>query len=219
MSKEIAFAVFKKFNDLDLAKAYAAILDEHGIDHRVGDNSPALDLTFSGSTALDQTELFVRQDQFEKAHAVLEDIAPSLEDLPEDHYLHKFNNDELYEILAKPDEWSEPDHVLAQKILEARGRNIDKEFLQSLKKHRIDDLSKPETGQKASVIIGYVFSFAGGLIGILIGWYLWSMKKTLPDGSKVPMYEKVDRDHGRIIFFVGIVFIVVWTVVGLLVDQ
>jgi hypothetical protein len=58
--------------------------------------------------------------------------------------LFNFSDEELFDHLAKPDEWLAFDYQLAQKILDERGKQVDKEFLNSLKKAKIETLAKPE---------------------------------------------------------------------------
>src|SRR5690606_8199742 len=118
---------------------------------------------------------------------------------------HGFSNEELYEILLKSDEWNAFDYTLAQKILIHRGKSIDKELLNTLKKERLKDLAKPEGNQKSWIIGGYIFSIFGGLLGLIIGYFLWTSNKTLPNGQKVFSYSENDRRHGKYIFFIGLI--------------
>jgi hypothetical protein len=50
--------------------------------------------------------------------------AQSVEAATNDHYLYAFTNEELTDLVAKRDEWSEFDNLLAVKILKERGVNI-----------------------------------------------------------------------------------------------
>lgn len=60
---------------------------------------------------------------------------------------------------------------------------------------------------------GYLFALLGGFLGIMIGWHLSSHTKTLPNGQQVYGYSKEDREHGRIIWILGIVMFVIWLVI------
>ena len=46
------------------------------------------------------------------------------------------------------------------------------------------------------------------VIGLFIGWYLWSFKKTLPDGERIFAYSYKDRRHGKRIFYLSIIVFV-----------
>jgi hypothetical protein len=131
------------------------------------------------------------------------------------HYLFDFTDNELFDIISKSDEWSIFDFQLAKKILNDRGRIIDEDFLNSLKKNRLEALSKPEESQSAWIIIGYFSALFGGFLGIGIGWSIMSMQKTLPNGEKIYTYSDEDRRSGRNIFYIGIIvtiLIVIWKI-------
>jgi 5-bromo-4-chloroindolyl phosphate hydrolysis protein len=53
------------------------------------------------------------------------------------------------------------------------------------------------------VILGYISSLFGGVIGMFIGSILISAKKTLPDGRVVYVFNKGNRKHGKIILYLG----------------
>jgi hypothetical protein len=163
-----------------------------------------VDVTFSGSTLLNQYEVRIGIADFEKAEAVLEKEAENiLNKIDEDYYLLSFTNEELYEVLLKSDEWNIFDYKLAQKILTNRGKTIDPEMLASLRNERLKILAQPEENQKPWIITGYLFSFLGGGIGI--GYSLWTSKKTLPNGERIYSYNDADREHGKMIFFIGLI--------------
>ena len=119
--------------------------------------------------------------------------------------MFEFTNEELYEVLLKSDEWNAFDYSLAQKILIQKGKSIDKELLNTLKNERLKDLAKPEGNQKPWIISGYIFSILGGFLGLIIGYSLWTSKKTLPNGQKVNSYSENDRMHGKYIFYIGLI--------------
>ena len=75
----------------------------------------------------------------------------------------------------------------------------------SLKKERLKQLAKPEENQKPWIIGGYIFSFLGGFLGMIIGYFLWTSKKTLPNGERVHSYIEKDRKHGKYIFYIGVI--------------
>jgi len=80
-----------------------------------------------------------------------------------------FSDEELYTILIKSDEWGEFDYVLAKKILQSRGKEINEEMIQLHKKQRIEDLAKTDESLPAWIYMGYASSFLGGLFGVFIG--------------------------------------------------
>ena len=213
------YAVFRKFSDVDQAKELASTLKDNGIEYELVDNSPTFDVTFSGNTLQNEVQLKIKQVDFDKANKLLEEEAKNLiNQVNKDHYLFEFTNEELYEIIMKPDEWSTFDYKLAQKILIDRGQTINDDLINSLRKQRIEDLSKPEQGQKTWIYAGYLFAILGGLIGVFIGWYLWTYKKTLPDGQKVYAYSDSDQKHGRNIFIIGVIVFPIMTLIRILAE-
>jgi hypothetical protein len=200
------YSIFRKFSTLEQANELKELLNKNEISSILADNIPPVDITFSGSTLQNEYEVRISQNDFEKAEKILEDDAETiLNEIDRAYYLFEFSNEELYEILLKSDEWNSFDYTLAQKILTERGKPIDKELLQSLKKERLKQLAEPEGNQKPWIIAGYFFALIGGLLGLVIGYFLWTSKKTLPNGQKVYSYSAKDRKHGKYIFYIGLV--------------
>jgi len=100
--------------------------------------------------------------------------------------------------------------------LKERGKEISPEMIEQIKKERIIELSKPEESQTSWIISGYVFALLGGLLGIFIGWYLSTHKKTLPNGNRIYVYSAIDRKHGSRILIVGVIFLTFWLIMKLL---
>lgn len=198
--------IFKKFSSLQQATDLKELLYTNGIDSVLADNIPPVDVTFSGNTLEHQYEIRIKQSDFKKAEKILERKAENLiNEVDKDYYLFEFSDEELYDILLKSDEWNEFDYSLAQKILAQRGKLVDKDLLNSLKKQRLEQLAKPEESQKAWIMAGYIFAILGGLLGILIGYFLWTAKKTLPNGQKVYSYSENDRKQGKMIFIIAVI--------------
>lgn len=200
------YSIFRRFSTLEQAEEVKSLLDENNIPSEIGDNVPPVDVTFSGNTLMNKVEIRLRPLDFDKANKILEKNAENIiEELDQDYYLFEFKDDELYEILLKPDEWNEFDYILSQKLLTKRGKSIDQDLLKTLKNERIKQLAKPEENQKPWIITGYFFAVLGGFIGLIIGYFLWTAKKTLPDGQKVYAYSEKDRKHGKYIFYIGLI--------------
>lgn len=196
---------FKQFASKEQATDLQQFLIANGIDAQLADNIPPVDVTFSGSTIHNEYEVQILGAHFTKATQLLEvHAAQDLEAIDKDYYLFSFTDEELYDILLKADEWSAFDYTLAQKLLEERGKPIDATKLKELKQQRLQDLAKPETDQKAWIIAGYFFALMGGAVGLIVGYYLWKAKKTLPNGQEVYTYTRNNRLHGQYIFFIGL---------------
>ncbi|MES2239588.1 MAG: hypothetical protein V4497_04945 [Bacteroidota bacterium] len=202
------YSVFRKYPTIHQAKELEDLLNQNNINTQLTDNVAPVDASFSGSTLQNDYEIKIQFEDFEKAELILEKEAENLIDqVDSNHYLFDFTDDELYEILLKADEWSEFDYKLAQKILTKRGKSIDADLLKALKKQRIESLSKPEENQKPWIIAGYIFAIFGGFLGIIIGYSLWTSKKSLPNGQNINSYTEQDRAHGKIIFYIGLIIL------------
>jgi hypothetical protein len=200
------YSIFRRFSTLEQAKEIETLLNQNNIESILDDNVPPVDITFSGNTLNNQIEIRIKPSDFKKAENILSKDAENLiNEVDKGYYLFEFTNEELYEILLKSDEWSSFDYTLAQNILTQRGKTIDKDLLHSLKNQRINELAKPEGNQHSWIIGGYVFALLGGFIGLIIGYFLWTSKKSLPDEQKVFSYSRIDRMHGKYIFFLSLI--------------
>ena len=98
---------------------------------------------------------------------------------------------------------------MPKKILAERGKNISDKTIANLNKKRIEELKVVEPPQTSWIMVGYIFAFLGGILGVFIGWHLSSFKKTLPNGERVYDYSENDRRHGRRILCISIVVFVI----------
>lgn len=209
------FLTFKRFPTKALADALTEKLESNGIPFLLEDNSPSFDPSFSGSSLQDQFAVKLRQSDFGLAEKIIEEENKKLvQEVDSSHYLYSFSEEELMDILLRPDEWSNLDYLIAQKLLKEKGKNIDPELLNALRRQRINDLSKPEESSPAWVLFGYLSAVLGGLIGIFIGLHLMTFKKTLPDGQRVYAFRTKDRNHGFYIVAAGTLGMIVWVIVN-----
>ncbi len=207
---EDEFLLFRQFILKDEALALVKKLDEGGIEAILGDNKAPFDVTFSGNTSMDKYDVKIRKRDFESADLLItESSDEAIHDLPNDYYLYSFTIDELYQILARYDEWGEIDIALAKKILTDHGENIDDELLRIYKKKRLAQLAKPEKVNKVWLILSYFLALSG-IYGIAFGQIIYSSRKTLPDGTIVPTYTKNDRKEAKIIFYIGLLACIIF---------
>lgn len=210
--------IFRRYGSLEQAREIEKLLNDNNIPTAINDNTSKLDASFSGGNLQNQFELIVETKDFEKAEKILEQNAELLiSQVDENYYLYDFSDEELYEILLKSDEWSELDNKLAVQILQKRGKAVDSEILNVLKKERLQVLSKPEESQTPWIIVGYIAALLGGLIGIAIGYSIWKAKKTLPNGQSVFSYNENDRREGKRIFILGLILLPIYALIRLII--
>jgi len=208
MKPDDQFLTFSKFEEKDNALDFAELLKMNNIDYLLEDLDIAFDPIFSSNKLSNEFRVKIQKQDFEKAEALLTEtpVIKENEDIPAtEYYLFSFTDDELLDLVAKRDEWSNHDYKLALYILKERGNEPDDNEIDNLKAKRLAELAQPESHHKAWVYIGYLLAIAGGFAGILIGWHLLTSRKTLPDGKQLFAFTPAGRKHGRIILILGIV--------------
>jgi hypothetical protein len=205
------FLTFRRFNEAVLAKQLTDVLDENDIEYDVTQESlVANPLLVSGDELSMEYIIKLKQQDFDKVNELLvagEEQAVS--DVESDYYLYDFTDQELLDIVKNFDEWSAFDFALARKILKDRGVVINDRNIADFKQDKIDMLKQPEESQRFWIVLGYIFAFLGGLLGIFIGWYLATSKKTLPNGEQVYSYAEEDRKQGKNILTFGVIMLIV----------
>jgi hypothetical protein len=199
------YQTFQKFNDPQLARTIADQLTELGISSQIVDENPNFNPSFVTNVVEPTIHLKLQAQDFDRAHLALEEYyRQHTGDVDPDYYLLSFTNQELRDIIARPDEWGHFDYTLAKQLLAQRGQAISPNEAEDLKQQRIRELSRPERTHMGWIILGYIFALFGGIFGLVIGYIFAYTKKTLPDGRTVPLYPHWARHHGKRIFFLAI---------------
>ncbi|NUY81196.1 hypothetical protein HUK80_09845 [Flavobacterium sp. MAH-1] len=202
---------YKVFSSKQEVIETAKILQGAGIEIYLDDYSQIFDPSFSNIQGEKEYRIKLDKDNFGEADAVLEAaMSEQLGDVPADYYLFSFSNGELKEILAKREEWNLFDYVLSKKILSDRGLGINESELEIIREKHMAELAQPAESQHGSIIIGFIFALAGGFLGILIGWYISSQKKTLPNGEQLFAFNDADRRWGKRICFFSVFMWIFW---------
>ena len=205
------YQTFQKFNDPQLAQTIAHQLSELGIPSQIVDENPNFNPSFVTNVVEPTIHLKLRAADFDRAHGALEEYyRQHLHDVDPGYYLLSFTDQELRDIITRPDEWGHFDYALAKQLLAERGLVITPGEAEDLKQQRIRQLSRPERTHMGWIVLGYISAVFGGLFGLIIGYIFAYTKKTLPDGRTVPLYPHWARQHGRRIFFIAIFFTVFW---------
>lgn len=196
---------YQRFASVEVAQPLLQLLHEHGILYETVFDQPRIDPSFAFNPTSTYFVVQLRPEDFERAHAL--ELAASDEltaNASTDHYLFNFTDDELLDILLKPDEWNSFDVALARRILRQRSHDVSPALTERLRQQRLQDLARPEPRQKAWVISGYATALLGGIVALFIGWHLYSHKKQLPDGRQVYGFLPQDRAHGLRILVLGV---------------
>jgi len=199
------FLVFRSFYTEEEAISLVEFFKEKGIDCLIVKHRPILDKVYVGINYDREFHVKIRGYEFSKANDILDGhINQHLSEIGEDYYLHSFTDKELLEIIEKPDEWNNQDIVIAKKILRDRGVAISDTEVAEKKLSRIKNLEKPETENTVFIFLGYFFSLFG-FFGIGFGLLILHLKKTLPDGRKVFVYDARTRGHGKNMLIIALI--------------
>lgn len=212
------FRDFQTFASAGAAESLLAALTRQGLEYRtsVDNGQLAFDPSFANNQLISRFIVKVRLVDFERASQLLADLNQhALDQVAADHYLFSFTDEELFDMLVKPDEWSALDVALAGQLLRQRGRDISPDTLRLLRQHRVAELTQPDQDHRAWVAGGYIMALLGGLFGVMIGYQLYFHRKQLPDGRRVYAYSATDRVHGLRILVLGVVGLLFWTLLRL----
>src|SRR5690242_12247312 len=117
------FLTFKIFKNKEVAEEIATILEQNGILYFIEYDVMAFDASYANNDLEKDYRLKIKQQDFEKANTILQNYYKAqLDKVDKDYYLFDFTDEELREIIAKPDEWGEFDYQLAQKLLADKGK-------------------------------------------------------------------------------------------------
>jgi hypothetical protein len=216
------FLTFKVFSDSETAQDFADVLKQNDIAYFIEEDAWVFDPSYANNEFNKDYRLKLGQQDFERANKVLQDYYNAyLDKVDKDYYLFDFTDEELQDILAKPDEWGHFDYQLAQKLLVDRGKEVKPQETKELKAKRVNELSKPDMVKRCSIILGYILCFFFFPIGLFMGWNWGFSKKTLPNGQRVYMYDDNGQKHGRRIFAMGLILLVLsiaWRIFVVLFD-
>jgi len=206
-----SFLTFEKFSDPELAATIASQLKAQAIDSRIVNEGPEFDPTFANNNFEPTIHLKLRPDDFTKARRMLEHYyRGQLTDMDPDYYLFSFSDAELLDLVKNPDEWGPLDYALAKHILAAHGKPISPEEEAGFQQKRINALATPEKPQRRWIIVGYIAAFAFSILGLILGYILAYMKKTLPNGKQVYVYSSIGRNHGKRILIISAFCFLYW---------
>lgn len=96
------------------------LLEINDFEYEIENIIPDFDPSFSGKRPLELFSLKVKRSDISQINELLTSEAAKFDynRIPSDYYLMQFTNEELLDVLLKPDEWSREDYRLSQLILE-----------------------------------------------------------------------------------------------------
>ncbi|UOU97562.1 hypothetical protein MUU74_13790 [Chryseobacterium daecheongense] len=215
-------SIFRKSINKFVIEEIASVLDSHSIGYEIIDNEKDFDPSFVTNPGKIEYQLLIDKDDFEAANKAVSEYFAHEVVIPEDYYLSEYSNEELKEVLFKKDEWNEFDYEAAKKILKSRGENITEQELDSFDKQRFESLKDYENPEQVKnyIILGYIFAVIGCVVSLFWGILIFvsyaialaiiKLKKQLPNGERVYYFNEKDRNHGKRILKLSLVFTAFW---------
>ena len=203
------FLSFRTVFDLDQANSICTLLRNEGVEAELSNAVSGFSKVYLGSGVESSYTISLHASDFNQAELILrKDSENAISFIKADHYLYQFTSEELQDIIGKADEWSSLDVLMAEKILKERGHTYELD-VDKVRNLRLEALAEPSDASEL-IVLGYVFALiTDNVVGALIGVMLWTLKKTLPDGNRVHRYSKTDRNHGMIIFSLGLMIFLI----------
>jgi hypothetical protein len=207
------FVKYRSFNDKALATELYEKLTDAGIAVAWEDTVGYFDVTFSNNEFLNIFYVKLRPEDFKTAdELLLNAVGENKQEPIGDYYLFSFSNDELIDVLKKPDEWNEFDLYWAKKILKTRGVEIKREDLEQAKIERLHELKRPWVLDKFWLICAFALWLAAlwfihiyiAAAVVFIGGYISFSRKTMPDGQRVKAFSASDRIAARVVLVAGV---------------
>ncbi len=209
----------QKCRDSEEVDDVCGILTTASIPYKLGTNADIFAITSIGSTRDQDVIITVKLDDYDAARAALEQNYLKL-DLPDDHYLISFSDQELIDLVAAPDDWNPYDVAHAKQLIQEKTLDVSE-----IEKSKHVQLSNLRKGKPASIylilfavnltiLIPILFYF--GIVGpffyliianIGIGWSFISMKQKFPHREHYHFDEK-SRLIGRWVFWCNLLYVI-----------
>lgn len=213
-----SFETYKTFASREQAADYIELLKKHDILYSAESSEQILTSAIVGSSGmLPKVVLKLHPSDFSNVDALIEQQIMASGGAPEDYYLRELDNDELEEVLEKPDEWSIQDVTMAKLILQERGVEIDEEEIAELRRQRIREIRRGKKANRGIMFLWFLaiavgFWFLGVIAivgGIGMGYYYGYDKSTDPEGDKYYTFEPKTREYGKLILIAGGIIIII----------
>ena len=206
------FQPYQEFVTIAAAAGLVQLLEAHGIAFQTHQSTvlPADTVGFTFNEAGQRLVVRLLPQDFARVTQLREaSFEAGLDEVSPDHYLFSFSDEELVDILAKPDEWSPFDYVLARKLLRERGLEFSQPEADALRAQRATALAEPARVSRWMLGMAYFSAVFGGVLAIVFGWFLHAHYRTLPDGRRSYIYAPADRYHGLRLMVLGAVGVLV----------
>jgi hypothetical protein len=226
---------YQKFPTAEDAERVAELLRAEGITCEIVKLQAKLAAVYIGTEYTEQYELQIPQESFVLGNKILyNDAAVDIGNIDTSHPLYPMTDDELKDIVSKPDEWGPENYSVALALLKSRGISISATQRAQLEEERISTLSERKPISGYVLLLGYACAlmpfllnglhyynstkvipvwYFPGFFGVLIGAVTVVSKTTLPDGRRISTFDNRTIRHGLAILGMNLL---AWVINGLL---
>ena len=119
------FVTYQSFFSPQDAQPLIDFLSEFEVQYLLEEIPELLGESLIGGHLRAKWLLRIAQSDVENVNELLRRAAEQIQEVPKTHYLHKFTNPELREIIETPQEWNPQDVHFAKLLLKGRGKPYD----------------------------------------------------------------------------------------------
>lgn len=197
------FLTYSKFYTNQEAEEFAALLQKNGIPFEAERVGAPLDGLYVGEDTDPRYLVKVLQTDFKKVNELMKhEMERQVEYVRSDYYLYQFTNEELADVVRRPDEWNYFDQALAKKLL--LQRNVALEAIPVGNVFSAEDLYQPSRIEGSWLLLAYLAAIFFPFVGVPLGAVLFRGKRTLRDGTKVPLFDVSAMNHGWVLLAIGV---------------
>jgi hypothetical protein len=211
--KSSKFEVYDKFPAQEDARYLVSLLKKHNILFEVEKPKQLVDTAIGGDAPIPKVFVKIFPQDFKRVNKLIEDdtlrlIEEGKMDI-KGHFLHDFTDEELLDVLRKPDEWNFDTTAIARYLLKSRGVEFSEQQMNEIKAKRIAEVRRPKPGNRIWIVALFILGLAGGfywhvlslIIAFPMAYYYWTDTSLDPNGQRFYTFDKQTRQFGKIIFY------------------
>lgn len=220
------FETYQNFFNQEEAQPMVKLLIDHNIPYKLEHHPIYLEEVMSENKTVAAWALRIPTHYFNQVNTIQEQLAAQITEVPPAHYLHKFDNQELQEVISHANEWTKQDVHFAKLLLTEREGQEVVNKAEEIALQKQEAIQKGKEGSKTQMYIYLVISIVGTILlnpiflvaGLAMGWHYWRDQTVDASGDKFYTFIESTRDFGQMIFYVGIVLfflsVLVWVFKG-----
>ena len=220
------FETYQNFFNQQEAQPMIKLLIDHNIPYKLEHHPIYLEEFMSENKTEAAWALRIPTHFFKQINTIQEQLAAQITEVPPAHYLHKFDNQELQDVISNAHEWTKQDVHFAKLLLTEREGQEAVDKAEEMATQKQETIQEGKEGSKSQMYIYLLISIVGTILlnpiflvaGLAMGWYYWRDQTVDAKGDKFYTFVKSTRNFGQTIFYVGITLfllsVLVWVFKG-----